>query len=128
MILKILFLPFALLYLFTFSLVLMPIIYARNKLGTLLFAPIWLINITLILISTVIDFVLKTSNTSRIEQYFNKLSNKVLGYNTGRTVSDELGARIDSGKASWVSCLHCRILATYDSAGWHCSKNATKLF
>lgn len=124
----ILFFPFALLYMATFSLFIMPILYAKNVLGILGFIPLWLINFVLSIILSVIDWILKTSLTTPVHNYLNKLSNACLGYGRWRTVSSELGDRIDNGKASCVSILHCRILATYDPAKNHCSEKAKALF
>lgn len=124
----ILFFPFALLYMATFSLLVMPILYAKNVLGVIGFVAIWVVNIIVSIILLIVDFIFATNATSTVHVYLNKLSNASLGYGTWRTVSHELGARIDSGKASWVSCLHCRILGTYDKLGWHCSPKAKGLF
>jgi hypothetical protein len=100
----------------------MPLFYGKNKWGYPAFIAMWLMYLLL----SVLFFWNKqiTSNLNLL----NRCGNTFMGYDGFKTTSSELGRRIDNGTASWVSCLHCRILAIYDRRMYHCSEKATKLF
>jgi len=118
---KVLFIPFMLAYEFTFALFVMPFLYGKKIGGAIGFILAWLLYFVLIFFSWIPSI---GDNMHKI----NRLANYFMGYMNGQTVSSTLGDRIDDGKASWVSCLHCRILAVYDRRGYHCSERAKRLF
>lgn len=117
---KILLIPFVIIYSFCITLPLLPLIYGKNKFGTLLFIPIWLLHFILLPLMFIKHVELFTEK-------LNRLSNKVMGYDNGRTVSCTVGERIDAGKGTFIEVFHCRILATYDGRGYHCSENCKSL-
>jgi len=120
---KMLFIPLMLMYEFTISLFVMPLLYGRYKLGIFGYVPTWLFYALLaVLFSWWHETIGEHINK------LNRLANYFMGFTDGSTVSTELGKRIDRGEASSVTCLHCRILAIYDRRGYHCSEKATKLF
>jgi len=51
-----------------------------------------------------------------------------MGYEWDETVSSTIGERVENGSASLVEIAHLRILATYDSRGYHGSRYAKTLF
>ena len=118
---KLFLLPMFLAYEFTFSLWIMPLIYGKRKWGIFGFAPLWLLHWCLISFTWIKPIGKLCSNC-------NKWSNGCMGYDWGKTVSSQLGKRVDNGTASWVEIVHLRILATYDGRGWHGTKNAKKFF
>lgn len=123
LILQIVLLPLFLVYMFTFSLFIMPLLYGKWKLGIIGYVPVWLLYALL-----AIPFAWWDNPIQNAVNNLNRLANAFMGHDGWRTVSTTLGKRIDEGKASWVTCLHCRILAVYDRRKWHCSEKATRLF
>lgn len=104
-------------YEFTFSLFIMPLLYGKKKSGIFMYSGLWLINFF-----TVAWLQIFFKSLVPVSDKLNKMANHAMGYETGWTVSKQLGKRIEEGKGSWVSITHCRILGTYDVSGWHCAR------
>ncbi len=118
---KILLIPFVIIYSMFVTLPLLPLMYGKNKFGTLLFIPIWLLHFILLPLMFIKPVELFTEK-------LNRLSNKCMGFDNGKTVSCTVGEKIEAGNGTFIEIFHCRILATYDGRGYHCSKLCTKLF
>ena len=106
-------------YMSTISLFIMPIIYGKRKWGVVGFIPLWILNIIL----SITLLIVYRPWVSPVHDFLNKLSNKCMGYGW-RTVSNELGIRIDNNIHTKIECIHCSLLGIYDPAGWHCSPKA----
>jgi len=119
---KILFFPIGFMYMFVVSLHIMPLLYARNRMGYPAFIIMWLVYLAM-----AIMFFWNKQIMSNLNM-INRVANTFMGYDGFKTVSSELGRRIDNNEASWIACLHCRILAIYDKRMYHCSTKATRLF
>ena len=111
---KILMIPFILLYMMTISLFVMPLIIAKRHLGYPLYVLAWSIYWCGIWFALI----------PYIKNYWGYLNNVACWAITGewRTTSSYIGERIDNHEASLVELFHCKILATYDPSGNHCSR------
>jgi hypothetical protein len=118
---KIILAPAVIAYMFTISLFVMPLVYGKRKWGIVGYIPCWLLHWCLILL-TFVPFI------GGFCQWLNKASNWCMGYSINSTVSSQLGKRIESGEASIIELFHCRLLATYDSRKYHCTKCARSLW
>jgi len=119
---KLLFLPFALLYLFTISLFIMPILYGEQKWGVIGFIACWLLYLPVGILA------IFSETMEKFSEKLNRASNYCMGYGNGKTVSRTIGERVEKGISNWVEITHLRILGTYDSRGYHGSPLCTKLF
>lgn len=112
----------AILYIPTVSLFIMPLVYGQTYIGILAWVPLWVVNIP---VSVILHFINEDWRDS-FHGILNKAANWCMTLNW-RTVSHELGERIDNGVASKIECLHCKILGTFDPLQWHCSPKAKSL-
>ena len=115
-VMKIVLLPTAIAYEFTFALFIMPLCYGKRKLGIFGFVPLWLLYWCLLPVTII-------PKVGKYIGYLNNAANWCMGYPSSSTVSSTLGGRIDRGEASWVEIIHCKVLGMYDPSGSHCSKS-----
>jgi hypothetical protein len=114
-ILKVLLIPFTLLYMISISLFVMPLIIAKRYWGYPIYVFVW----GVYFIGIWFTFV------PYIKDYWGILNNIACWGISGewRTTSSYIGHIIDSNEASWIELFHCKLLANWDKSGSHCSKS-----